>query len=279
MHVDLSQRAPHQVAHAEALTEGLKRHGVLGEFRNVVACWGWRSGARHYRAGRDVLVLERGYIGDRFAWTSIGWNGLNGRATFPNYPDDGGARFRRVRGPMERWRAGGDCVLLIGQVHGDAALQGRNLGGWYADTARAAADVYGLPVLFRPHPLEVRRIGVVRTVAGTEQDTGPLEVALSRAAVVVTWNSNTGVDALLAGKLTVAHDAGAMAWPVCGHRLGDPGSGDREAWAHALAWKQWSMDEIRSGEALVGIVEDVRNGRYGQGRRLGGDRSQAPAAA
>lgn len=85
----------HQGECKRALAEGLRRHGISDLGQNVVVCWGWHTG-RGYRAqGRDVLVFERGYIGDRFKWTSIAWNGLNGRGTFPDYPDDGGARFRR----------------------------------------------------------------------------------------------------------------------------------------------------------------------------------------
>jgi len=226
-------------------------------------------------------VLERGYIGDRFQYTSIGWNGLNGLAIFPDYPGDGGARFRSLGVPLQPWRPTGEYVLLVGQVHGDAALQGRNLTQWYAQTAQSAAAEYGLPVRFRPHPLEVRRLGVVRAVAGTYQDSGSLQDALARAAAVVTWNSNTGVDALLAGKPVVALGDGAMASPLAARELGGQCNPDREAWAYALAWKQWTLDEIRSGEALVGVVEDLRNGRYGQGRGARGDRAQAapPASA
>lgn len=279
MHFDMSQRAPHQVAHRQAVVEGLRRHGVLDQYPGVVVCWGWRTGAEHRRRGRDVLVLERGYLGDRFHWTSIGWNGLNGRATFPAYPSDFGARFRRLAVPMQPWRPDGEYVLLVGQVHGDAALQGRNLTPWYVQTAKAAAAEYGLPVRFRPHPLEQRRIGMVRSVPGTEQDVGPLDEALARAAVVVTWNSNTGVDALLAGKPVVALGDGAMALPLAARELGGQCNPDREAWAHALACKQWSLEEIRSGEALVGVVEDLKDGRYGQGGRDLGSRAEAEAAA
>jgi len=263
MRFDLSYRAPHHITHREAVEVGLRRHGVQGQYPNVVICWGWRTGAQHRKAGRDVLVLERGYVGDRFQYTSIGWNGLNGLATFPDYPGDGGARFRSLGVPLQPWRPSGEYVLLVGQVHGDAALRGRNLAGWYVAAAKAATAEYGLPVRFRPHPLEVRRLGVVRTVAGTQQDTGPLQDTLARAAVVVTWNSNTGVDGLLAGKPVVAAGDGAMAAPLAARELGGRCDPDREAWAHALAWKQWTLDEIRSGDALVGVVEDLRAGRYG----------------
>jgi len=73
--------------------------------------------------GRDVLVMERGYIGDRTHWTSLGWNGLNGRARVPLAPADGGARFERNYSRlMHPYNPAGHYALIIGQVPGDASL-------------------------------------------------------------------------------------------------------------------------------------------------------------
>ena len=141
MYFDLS--ATWHREYRDALVVGLRRHGALS--LDAVACWGWRRGQLFKRRRKRVLVLERGYIGDRFYWTSIGLDGLNGRATFPEYPDDGGARFARM-GSLAPWNPDGSYVLLIGQVRGDAALAGRDLDPWYADTAKRAAALYGLPV-------------------------------------------------------------------------------------------------------------------------------------
>jgi hypothetical protein len=235
----------HQGAHAEALRAGLARHGVKRDPR-FVAVWGWRTGQAYRKAGREVLVLERGYLGDRFAWTSIGWNGLNGRAEFPGYPDDGGARFRALGIPLRPLRPAGDYALIVGQVPGDAALQGRDLGPWYA---AQAARAWGVPCRFRPHPLAARR-GPVHTVANAPRLDGDLAESLARAAIVVTFNSNVGVDAMLAGKPVTCDDPGSMIHGVA--------PADREAWAHRLAWRQWSLDEIRSGAALEGVVGRLR---------------------
>lgn len=235
--------AEHQERHAAALAAGLAAHGVRTALTGSVeaaqaqhvACWGWRTGARLRERGHDVLVMERGYIGDRFAWTSLGWNGLNGLAAFER-PDDSGARFREhFDGMLKPWNPAGDYVLLIGQVPGDASLRGRDLSGWYA---KQAAIDWRRPVRFRPHPVAVQR-GIAKPVAGAETMGGPLADALAGAAWVVTYNSNTGVESLLAGKPTHVDDRGSMAW----------GATNREAWAHGLAWCQWSIDEIRSGAA------------------------------
>lgn len=251
MRVDVVARpeAPHQVEHAAAMRAGLDRQGVCGDVVNgpnkvrseTVVCWGWAIGQQLHRAGHNVMVMERGYIGDRMRWTSLGWNGLNGRAKFPEAPDDGGARFREhFPGALKPYNTFGLYVLLIGQVPGDASLNGLDLEPWYAQQARAAAVTWGLPVRFRPHPVALEH-GYGASVAGCETDTGPLDEALAGAACVITWNSNAGVDALLAGKFVTVADRGSMAWGVMEH--------EREAWAHALVWRQFTIEEIASGFA------------------------------
>jgi hypothetical protein len=246
-----SPRAAHQVTHQQALANGFAAHGVNARLahsaRHVtthrVACWGWRMGRQLRAAGHDVLVMERGYIGDRFTWSSLAWNGLNGRGHVDAVPEDGGERFNQYFSDLlQPPNPDGDYVLIVGQVPGDAALGGRDLHGWYCEQA---AKPWSVPVRFRPHPL-ARRRGPVRPVSGTALLEGDLSAALAGAAIVCTYNSNTGVDAMLAGKRVTAADEGSMIW----------GAGDREQWAHRLAWRQWTMDEIASGFALehVGLA-------------------------
>lgn len=250
----------HQNTHCKALEEGLRVLGIPSKRYHsslnlnvpLVACWNWRTGSRLRDTGAEVLVMERGYIGDRFSWTSMGWNGLNGYATFPPAPEDGGERFQKHHGHLMRpWKQGsGKYVLLIGQVPGDASLKGRDLKPWYATTAMRAASEYRLPVLFRPHPLAHRRGGVY-VVPGTKMQYGPLADALEDAAVVVSFNSNTTVESVLAGVPTVAMDRGSMAYSMCSHDIGQPlVTPDRLRWAAELAWRQFSLEEIRSGAAL-----------------------------
>jgi hypothetical protein len=227
----------HQAAHAKALAKGMAAHGVKVKTgypaTQHVACWGWRRGKVLRDAGHDVLVLERGYLGDRFAWTSLAWNGLNNRGTAPVI-DDGGERFNRHHdGLLQPENHGGDYALIIGQVPGDASLQGLDLTEWYADQAAKYPGAR-----FRPHPLAHRRAHVY-PVTGADTIVGTLQEAMQGASLVVTYNSNAGVDALLAGKRIHVEDCGSMAWQV----------GDRETWAHQLAWRQWSMAEIESGAA------------------------------
>lgn len=254
-----SHRAAHQLSHQAALADGLAAHGInpMLAYSNTartkhVACWGWRVGKALRAAGHEVLVIERGYLGDRFEWSSLAWNGLNGHGQFGQLPADQ-TRFAE-NFSMSPWKSGGEYVLIMGQVPGDASLQGRDMMPWYEQAARTAAEKYGLPVQFRPHPLAIRK-GHKQQLKGAAQSIGELADALAGAAVVITFNSNSGVDAVLAGVPTVTADQGSMAWPVAGHAIGEIAKPDRTAWASRLAWCQWRIEEIRSGAALGGLLE------------------------
>lgn len=254
-----SQRAPHQLAHQEAMAAGLRAIGIdpvcatgSASATKHVAVWGWRLGAILRKRGHEVLVMERGYLGDRFAWTSLGWNGLNGHASFPEV-EASPNRFDSVAS-LKPWKRGGDYVLILGQVPNDASLQGRNMMPLYADWAMKAANSYEAPVHFRMHPKALEK-GHRQLVPGTVASSGSLDEALDRALVAICWNSNSAVDAVLAGVPTVTLDKGSMAWDVTAHRIGDLHRPARETWAHRLAHRQWSLDEIRSGVALAPLFE------------------------
>lgn len=256
MDVTIVARASHQRNCAEALASGIRHHGGVAHIQEslecstrVVACWGWRKGKALRDAGHEVLVMERAYLGDRYAWYSLAFNGLNGRGEFRWTREDDGARFREHFGHLMRpWRTTpGKYVLLIGQVPGDASLQGKDLSSWYAVTAVTAQATYRMPVLFREHPEALKR-GVNRSPGYTEPSkAASLAEALADAHVVITYNSNTGVDAVLAGIPTVAIDDGSMACAVAGRRVSDRVTPDRHAWASRLAWTQWSLLEIARG--------------------------------
>lgn len=258
-------RAAHQRTHQDALIEGFKTHGIesitaanhYAIKSKFVACWGWKIGKQLRAAGHEVLVMERGYIGDRFNWSSLAWNGLNGYGDFPEI-ECSGERFREHFGLLP-WLREGDFVLIMGQVPGDESLKGRDLQRWYEDAARIARTVYKKPVKFRPHPEAIRK-GHKQKIAGCENCVLPLSDSLEFAHVVITYNSNSAVDAVIRGIPAITYDRGAMAWAVSGKTIGERVTPCRQAWANALAWKQWTIEEIASGYALNYHVRRVRYG-------------------
>lgn len=245
----------YQQEHAEAFAAGLRANGDEPLLTRVgyancdaVVCWGWRRGRNVNAQGKDALILERGYLGDRSKWTSMGWNGLNGRADFrlPAVCDP--SRFERLFGhTMKPWKNGGDYVLIMGQKPGDMSLGGLCLTPWYKETAQALREIHGLPVFLRPHPVALKQ-GKWVSPPGVEIMDGTLEDALEGAALCVTWNSNSATEAVMAGVPTIVMDIGAPAYPVTGHKLTEIVRPDRRIWAERLAWCQWSLDEIATGE-------------------------------
>lgn len=245
---------PHQRQAAAWMKAGLARHGISVGITDqptlaggdVVICWGWRIGKRLRERGQTVLVMERGFVGDRMRWVSLGWNGLNGRAVRPP-AEDGGARWERYHsGVLRPWVAEPrSLAVIMGQVPGDQSIRGINFDAWAKAEADHLTGRWRLGYRFHPQCK-----GVTSIPAGAEVLHGELDDALAVAGLVVTFNSNSGVDAVLAGIPTVAADEGSMAYAVTTRSAAEtPIQPDRRAWAHRLAWAQWDPAEIEDGTA------------------------------
>lgn len=249
----------HQQSWGGAFAEGLTRHGWQVEVRedpaacDLLVLWGVRRiqqlKARRIRAGK-ICVLERGYLGDRFAWTSVSFGGgLNRRGMFRGPFADGSRFEKHFAQLLQPWRDRPDgYALIMQQVPGDCSIDGVDMPAFY-EAARAELGK-AMPVKIRAHPnVTPKRDGDAAMAAARSS----LQEDLAGARCVVTWNSNSGVDAVMAGVRTVAMDPGSMAWEVTGHELALPPAPDRTQWAHALAWKQWREDEMRSGDCWAHV--------------------------
>lgn len=240
-----------------AFAAGLRTHGwdarLIGtrddpEGADLVAVWGVRNETVINRAkaiGATVVILECGYIGDRTEQISLSiGGGLNGRGRFGRARDNG-ERFARQWGHLVRPWHGGKVGLICGQVPADMSVANcRDLPGFYRNAADALRGA-GFDPRFRPHPkARGERPGVPFA------SPAPLGEQLAEAGVVVVWNSNSAVDAILAGTPVICADEGCMAWGVAGHWPSmDILTPDRSEWFRDLAWKQWSEAEIRDGLA------------------------------
>jgi hypothetical protein len=222
---------------------------VFGVFKKGVPV-SWRRGKimdAHRERDLPVVVLETGYInrGDgpdnHYA---VGLNGLNGRADFRNrgMPDD---RWRALDIEMKPLHQG-DKIVLCGQIPWDASVQHVNIHEWYEVAIDQIRQYTDRPIVFRPHPLlkHVTRIDAVL------MSNNPLRYDLMDAWAVVTFNSNTAVEAAIDGVPVFAFDEGSMALPVANTDFADiekPRLLPREQWAADLAYAQWMPYEIAKG--------------------------------
>lgn len=241
----------HQKEVAEALAESFsvfnENHDI--EFvddlsprdTDLAVIWGVRKHKiiNNQRArGKPYLVMERGYFLDRFVYTSLGFNGLNGRANFMNQgllPFRWNEHFSHLMQPVRKNNS--NTVVIIGQTPGDMSHAHVDIEPWYKKM-----ELYlrrdNFNVEFRPHP-------------NVEAPKETLDQMFKRVRGVVTFSSNTGVDAVLAGVPTIACDPTSMIFQLVGSSLDTIRNQvvpDRTQWANELAYTQWTLEEIASGQ-------------------------------
>lgn len=200
----------------------------------------------------DVVVLETGYInrgdGEDHHYAA-GFNWINGRADFRNkgMPSDRAHKLRKEYGlRFLRWREKGEHIVLCGQVPWDASVDHLDYMKWLSDTVDALRAI-NRRVVFRPHP-KAR----LNPIPGFDYSTEPLMVDLQNAHCVVSCNSNACVEGVIEGVPAIVTDEGSMVWEIASRSLdevGSPKMADREQWANDLAYAQWTIPELRSGEA------------------------------
>ncbi len=238
-------RSQRQQEWVKPVLDGLSRHGVkIVEPRtkaDFAITWGVRANEPFLYCD-NVLVMERAYLGDRFNWLSLGWNGLNGKADFcnTNAPSDRWEKYWRDQMQPE---STGEGVLLIGQVQGDMATVGVDLLRWAKDVGKQLSAM-GVQWSFRPHPSAIER-GQKQPFQGESRT---LEQALVQCDSVITYNSNVGVLAAMAGKRVTCENDGSMVYEIAGHGWRDDRDlGDREEWGRKIAYCQWQKGELSQG--------------------------------
>ena len=256
----------HSYKYEKAFRDGLIEHGHDVTFYDwtdrpetidMAVMWGINNEAliEHLKNKNvDYVVLERGYIGDREKWTSCGFNGLNGHADFCNENSDDKRLvhvekyFKHERKCKVKTLTG--YTLIIGQVPSDASVKHVGFNKWlqraYDQAVRYDSHYYD--IYYRPHPLEKEPF----VPEGLKVLEGSLGDALKGAVLVVTLNSNTGVDAMMLGVNVSCHDKGSMIYDV-------PLVG-RGQWLKDMSYTQWTIEEMASGETWGHLKKRYVNG-------------------
>lgn len=244
----------------DAFAQGLRNAGydvTLGEPTapalpgDVFVCWN-RYGSievacdRFEAQGGTVIVAENGYLGmdreDRRIYAlAVGYH--NGRGRWPDGGPDRFAALGRAPAPLS---TGGDHIL-VAPNRPFGARGGIMTHDWAGDVARRLRSVTRRPVRVRPHP-------------GNSAPQTPLENDLAGAWCVVIWSSSVGIGALMAGIPVICE---CPFW-ICKDATGaDIASVERPFFDYAarqrslerMAWGQWTVEEIESGEPFRRLME------------------------
>lgn len=194
---------------------------------DVLVIWnrygaGAEAAARFEAKGQPVLVAENAAWGNDFAgerWYSLAQGMHN---TAGRFPVGGPARWDSLGVELAPWRTCGETVVLPQRGIGPAQVA-------------------------MPRDWPARQVGRVRAHPGT-RDCVPLEIDLAHAGKVVTWGSGAAIKALLWGIPVESHMPN---W------IGEQDNTDagRLAMFRRLAWGQWRLAEIESGEAFRWLMQ------------------------
>ncbi len=198
-------------------------------------------------AGAKVIVCEEGYTrrlgpDKHFAMALGGHNG-SGR-WFPKGPE----RWDRLELGMKPWRKDGRHVLVCSQ-RGMGSTIMRQPRDWPQDVIRKLKHLTDRPIVHRPHP--GKRFHDVVSLASQLKD----------CWAVVVWASNCAIPALLAGVPVFYEAPYSVVANACDRRLmriEAPSYPERLSALRDMAWAQWTLAEIESGEAVHHLLRAKR---------------------
>ena len=254
-------------------------HQLWSKEPDAIFIWGVNGAKRSVgddfrRRGKPAFTMERGFF-DRYNYTQIDHVGFNCSASWtPTLhapaPAVGAKRFRAAWGkPPEGFGPReGYCLVLL-QVPGDAQLKATKFphpGPFVRAVDRAAPP--GVKIRVRAHPLSQWNCGergsAVRMIEGS------LAEAIGGAKYAVTINSNAGNECLALGcpvlcmgpalyemvGLALRATPGDLALRLAEMDAGwRPDDDETRNYLAHLACRQWTCDELATGEPLRMILD------------------------
>jgi hypothetical protein len=206
-----------------AFESGLKRIGDPEVFVTWNRIGAADQTAKQYEAhGLPVIVAENAAWGNDFTgrrWYSLA---LGMHNTAGRFPLGGSERFDRLDVELMPWRNGGERVVLPQRGIGPMGVA-------------------------MPRDWPNQQVGRIRRHPGTSACM-PLEKDLENAGEVVTWGSGAAIKALMWGIRVESH---LPNW------VGEQDNTDagRLEMFRRLAWAQWTIDEIASGEPFERLLK------------------------
>lgn len=216
---------------------------------------------RFERLGGTVLVAENGYVGpggvsphsmEPRQWYALAIGGHNGSGA---WPAGGPERWDALGVELQPWRSDGEHILVC---------PNRSFGrpdlimpyDWARKVEERLRKVTKREIRIRPHP------------GNNPVQARPLAEDLRGAHACVIWSSSAGVQALIAGvtvfceapswicKAGVFKDVRIADCRVTQER-GTVGTMtiERKSALERLAWAQWHVDELATGEPFARLTE------------------------
>ena len=229
---------PYNYPHCEiAIMNGLRNHLVVGRDELL-------------KKGKNAIVFDLGYIDRSASGRPNGYYqvGLNRIGWVPDFtcPSDRFDNLGVTVKPLDTRDT--DKVLVCGQKFGDPqhGMDEEEHRKFLAKTCREFRD-RGFEVEFRHHPRSECHIKGFNT-----RNEKPLEEILHEYKFIVTYNSTSGVEAILSGTPVIAvgeevHYEEISSYVNDSGELINPSHEAVLNYLHRLAYAQWKREEIEEG--------------------------------
>lgn len=167
-------------------------------------------------------------------------------------------------------------IVIAMQLPGDASLRGADINAWAYDVVTTIRSVSNRPIVIRTHPLTSVRafedqwelakkimFGELKDVTFSNGSERTWADDLKNAYCTVTYTSGLAIDSIIAGIPTIACDPGNFAWGISSkfpeevEKLQKADPLIVQEWLEQLSVCQWSIAEMRSGEAWTNILTAV----------------------
>ena len=236
----------------DAFCEGLKQLGYKvfdkhfsPDPGDVLVTWNLHGNRENTASAfSNVLVCENGYMGsddeDR-QYYAIARGGHNGSGYWPEGDE---SRWSRMGIDIKPWRTDGEHILVCGQ-RGIGSKLMRSPSRWHEAMAKVLSQVTDRPIKVRPHP-------------GRKPNPIALAKDMEGAWAIVVWSSSVAGKALIKG-IPVYYQAPHHVLDICMENtvknIDLPKYKDRLQGFRRMAWAQWTIEEIATGEPFRRLLQ------------------------
>ena len=196
-------------------------YGLLRGCGEIVRACDW--------VGRDYYHIDNGYFrpGHYDGYFRVTLNALQ------KAPDAASSdRWERLGTEFRPWRRSGKSILVVPPSEFVAKWHNIDLPRWNAAVCGEIERYTERPVYMKP-------------------EKGRMDEALENVWCVVTFNSMAALHALREGIPVITlypdHVAGPVSWSL--EDIEDPVWPERDPWAFGVAYQQFTLEEMASGEA------------------------------
>lgn len=209
------------------------------------------------KSGKDTPFKERYagiYLNNVKQW-GVYWG---------HQPSD---RWEKLNIKTPEWRKDGDHILVLGQTpHGVGItnIASRDIFKWSNATLKTIRQFTDRKIIYKAHPVQRKMPKSVKNCEMIGADFGyNLKSLLDGAWCTVASASNGACDSILAGVPVITDNSMSLAYEVAEHdirNIEQPRTPCIHQWLNDIAYAQWRIDEMKSGETWNFIKKEVFNG-------------------